>query len=432
LKRVLIIAYYWPPSAGSGVQRWLKFVKYLPQFNWQPVVYTPDSPDFDIQDESLKKDIPEEAEILKTKIWEPYSIHKQLLGNGSSEKGSTAGIVKNSKSSISAKVANWIRGNFFIPDPKIFWVKPSVKYLRSYLAKNPVDIIISTGTPHSMHLIAKEIAKEYKLPWIADFRDPWSKLDMLKSYNISKSNFKRYERLEKSVLSNADLCVTTSNIWKQDFLDLGAKKAVCITNGFDESDFNIDVEPYEKFVISHFGLLNHLRNPSLFWRALSELGQENESFNKDLRIHLGGSISHENISEIESYPNLKSKLKVFEYLSHQEVVKEYRKSSLLLLLLFNSKSGIGNIPGKLFEYIASNKPIIGFGPGDGDSKNIILESKTGSYFNYSDTEINSIKNVILFQYNKSKESKIKIKSNKYSRKKLTEDLVEKMNDLIKK
>lgn len=433
MKRVLIIAYYWPPSAGSGVQRWLKFTKYLPEFGWQPVVFTPDNPSFELKDEGLLKEVPKDAEILKIPIWEPYSLHNKILGNKKKNE-SNAGIVASPKTGFSAKLSNWIRGNIFIPDPKIFWKKPAVKFLNRYLKQNPVDVIISTGTPHSMHLIAKAVAKTNNLPWLADFRDPWSKLDMLQSYSITASNFKKYQKLEKGVLEAADLCVTTSRVWKDDFKKLGAKKSICITNGYDKSDFNFEIEPYQNFVISHFGLLNHLRNPKELWQALAELCHENESFSKDLKIHLGGSISDENIEHIKKHTILANHLVIFDYLSHQRVIEEYLKSSVLLLLLFNSESGIGNIPGKLFEYLAAQKPILAFGAGAGDTKEIIESCRVGSYFNYKESNVEEIKSTLLEMYKnfKNDETYNAVEIERYSRQSLTKDLAQELNKLIEK
>lgn len=427
MKRVLIIAYYWPPSAGSGVQRWLKFAKYLPQNNWQPVIYTPSNPDFSLQDNDLLKEIPSEVEILKTKIWEPYHIGRALLGQKKSAANST-GIVSKKEGGLKSYLSNWIRGNLFIPDPKVFWVKPSIKYLKEYLSKNPIDAVVSTGTPHSMHLIAKGICKELRLPWVADFRDPMSQLDMLKSYHISSFRFKKYLSIEQSILKSADVVTTTSEVWRNDFEALGAKKAVCITNGYDESDFTFEVEPYSDFVISHFGLLNHLRNPISLWKSISELCEENENFNKRVKIHLGGSIDPSNIDEIRSLPHLSSKLKVFDYLSHQEVIKEYMKSSVLLLLLFNSKSGVGNIPGKLFEYLASQKDIIAFGPGDGDSKRIINETRAGAFFDYN-TGVGEIKQYLL-KLVTNNNTNSKIDTSQFTRQKLTKQYSNILNNIV--
>jgi len=418
LKRVLIITYYWPPSGGSGVQRWLKFVKYLPEFDWQPVVYTPSNPDFALKDESLLKDIPEEAEIIKRPIWEPYSVYRNLLGKDKKQ-DTSAGVVKSESGGITNKLANWLRGNLFVPDPRVFWRKPSVKYLKNYLSKYPVDIIVSTGTPHSMHLIALDLKKHFpNIPWVADFRDPWSELDMLKSYHIHPFIFKKYKRLESEVLKQCDVCLTTSNVWAKDFERLGAKRTAVITNGYDEDDFNYKVEPYKDFVIAHFGLFNHLRNPIVLWEALNELCAENELLSSKLKIHLGGTIDPENLKAIKKFKFLKDKIVVFPYLSHEEVIKEYMKSSLLLLLLFNSDSGKGNIPGKLFEYIASTKPILAFGPDYGDSAEIVDSFNKSKYFNYNLKDISKLKKTILNML-KGNKPETMYNGKKYSRKTLT-------------
>jgi len=230
LKRVLIISYYWPPSGGSGVQRWLKFAKYLPKFGWQPVVFTPENPDFNVLDKELESEVPKQAEVIKLPINEPYSAYRSLFGK-KDRKGNNAGIVSSKKFSITDKLSNFIRGNFFIPDPKVGWVKPAINYLEDYLKRNPVDVIVSTGPPHSMHLIALGLKKKFSTPWIADFRDPWSELDMLTSYHIMPFRFKKYKALENSVLKAADLSLTVSKVWENDFKRLGSNSTATITNG---------------------------------------------------------------------------------------------------------------------------------------------------------------------------------------------------------
>lgn len=423
MKKVLIIAYYWPPSGGSGVQRWLKFSKYLPRYNWKPIVYTPENPDFSIQDSSLEKDIPKEVTVLKRPIWEPYSWYKKFL-KSSKAKVSNSGVVDTNSKSFFNYVANWIRGNVFIPDPKVYWVKPSVNYLSKYLNKNRIDAIISTGTPHSMHLIALALSKEFKIPWIADFRDPWSQLDMLDSYHITLRNNKKYEKLEKSVLNQANVSITTSWTWANDFKKLGATRVETITNGYDETDFTQKNVKNEKFVISHFGLMNHLRSPKLFFKALNEAAKENNTLLEDLEIHLGGTIDPNIRKEIESYHEIKKKVVFYDYLSHPEVIDWYHKSSILLLLLFNSESGKGNIPGKVFEYLATQKAIIAFGPQRGDAYKI-MEETSNSYFEYDQVDINSLKDEILTIYKnwKTNEYSENIEDiKKYSRRNLTRQL----------
>jgi len=428
LKRVLIIVYYWPPSAGSGVQRWLNFSKYLTKFDWQPVVYTPENPDFELQDESLLASINPEVEVIKQPIWEPYQLHKLISGK-QSESSKTAGVVDTNKSYWS----NWIRGNVFVPDPKVFWRKPSVKFLKSYLQENPVEAIISSGTPHSMHLIALDLKQSFPtVPWITDFRDPWTELDMLESYHILPLRMKRYRKLEKKVLQAADLSLTTSKVWADDFKRLGARKTMAITNGYDEEDFKGEVKPYDEFVVSHFGLLNHLRNPEQLWQALSELIEENQAFSEQFRLHLGGTLDPRILDQIKRYPNLAEKLKVFPYLSHREVVAEYRKSSLLLLLLFNSKSGRGNIPGKLFEYLASKKTILAFGSSKGDAAEIVAKTKNGIYFNYGEATVSKLKRTLLDCFEKWQSGQLDqpaIDVSQYSRRKLTQKLSETLNQL---
>lgn len=424
MKRLLIITYYWPPSGGSGVQRWLKTAKYLPTFGWQPVIYTPSNPDFNVLDKSLLSEVPEEAEIVKTPIWEPYQLYRKLFGKGNDSNDQSAGVVKGESSGWRAKIAKWVRGNLFVPDPRVFWRKSSVKYLENYLKENPVDVIISTGTPHSMHLIGLDLKEKFPdLPWFADFRDPWSELDMLKSYHIHPYVFKKYQALESKVLANCDLCLTTSKVWAEDFERLGAKNTAVMTNGFDEADFKYEVASYEGFVISHFGLLNHLRNPTILWSALNEVCSENEEFDQKLRIHLGGTIDPENLEDIYSYPNLKNKIKVFPYLSHEEVIKEYMKSSLLLLLLFNSDSGRGNIPGKLFEYMASRKPIIAFGRPGGDVEQLLAKLGHAKFFNYADSTKSDQLKLFISQVFKGQISIENSSISAHTRKGLTKGLV---------
>lgn len=416
MKRVLIIVYYWPPSGGAGVQRWLKFVKYLPKYGWQPIIYTPDNPDFQLKDESLVGEISEETEVIKRPIWEPYSLYRNILGQKKDQKVST-GVMK-SKGMLS-RIASWLRGNLFVPDPKVFWRRPSVNYLKSYLAENSVNAIISSGTPHSMHLIAMDLKREFGIPWIADFRDPWSELDMLKEYNILPFVFKKYQSLEKQVLETADIALTTSNVWAEDLLRLGANRSECITNGYDESDFQKKAIQYKGIVMSHFGLLNHLRNPRVLWRALEEVLNENEVFANDFKLHIGGTIDPEILSEIKQHKLLSERLKVFPYLSHEEVIDEYIKSSVLLLLLFDSESGRGNIPGKLFEYLAAKKPILAFGPARGDAAKIVEEAG-GKFHSYREEGIQELKTWLL--NNLSETSFPESKSIQYSRNNLTEKL----------
>jgi glycosyltransferase involved in cell wall biosynthesis len=423
MKKVLIISYYWPPAGGSGVQRWLKFAKYLPSNNWQPIIYTPENPYFDLKDEDLYNDIPVEAEIWKTPVWEPYALKDKFFGKA--ERNQSVGVISN-KNTLKNRLFNWIRGNFFIPDPKVFWVKPSVKILIKKIKEESIEHIITTGPPHSMHLIGLGLKKSIpKLKWIADFRDPWTELDLLEEFHLSTYSKRRHQNLERKVLKNADSILTVSETWMIDFKRLGANRVELITNGYDEDDFDCKPKKTNKFIIGHYGLLNHLRNARNLWKTLNSLCEENTDFNSKLEIHFSGNVDAEVMSEIKSHTYLKDKVIYLGYLSHAEVLKEYNQTSVLLLLLFNSKSGTGNYPGKLFEYFAAKKPILAFGPDNSDTERIIKKTNTGIYFSY--TQI-SLKSDILALFNNDHQLNFENKD-VFSRKKITEDLCKLLNNI---
>jgi glycosyltransferase involved in cell wall biosynthesis len=423
MNKVLIISYYWPPAGGSGVQRWLKFTKYLPKYNWQPIIYTPENPYFEVKDQALLNDIPAEAKIWKTPIWEPYALKDKLFGKGSESQ--SAGVITNKKS-LKNKVLNWVRGNVFIPDPKIYWVKPSVKVLLKKILEEDIHHIITTGPPHSMHLIGLGLKKEMpNLKWIADFRDPWSELDLLNEFQLNNSSIKKHKDLEREVLQTADVTLTVSETWVKDLKRLGGNRVELITNGYDADDFELKPKTNDKFIIGHYGLLNHLRNPKNLWKSLSSLCEENTEFNGRLEIHLSGNIDGEVLAEIESYSCLKGKVKQLGYLSHAQVLEQYNQADVLLLLLFNSKSGIGNYPGKIFEYFAARRSVLAFGPENSDTEKLIKKTKSGIYFSYN--EIN-LKNEILALFKNEKHFNFE-NTESFSREKLTKDLSELLNNI---
>ena len=416
MKKVLIITYYWPPTGGSGVQRWLKFSKYLPENGWKPYIFTPDSPAFDVKDEDLLSDINEETEVWKTPIWEPYSLKDKLFGKSES---SNAGVIQN-KYSIKNKIMNWVRGNLFIPDPKVFWVKPSIKLLNKKIKEEGITHVVSTGPPHSMHLIGLGLKKQNpNLKWVADFRDPWSKLDLLNEFHLTEKSKQQYRKLEKEVLRNSDITLTVSETWVEFFKILGSMNVKLIPNGFDEDDFEVRERENDKFIIGHFGLLNHLRNPENLWKTLHDLCDENPDFNEKLEIRLSGNIDTEVLQNITQYFHLKNKVKVLGYLSHKEVLREYNESSVLLLLLFNSESGVGNYPGKIFEYFAAKRPILGFGPKESDTQKLMKKTESGNYHYYE--EVNLKENIISLFENKE-EFVVSDEINNFTRKKLTKQL----------
>ena len=421
-KKVLIIAYYWPPAGGPGVQRWLKFVKYLPDFGVQPIVYIPENPTYPIVDENLVSEVSDKAVILKQKIFEPYQLASFLSKNKTRKMNS--GIIPNQKKqSFLDKMFLWIRGNLFIPDARFFWVKPSVAYLENYIVANNIDTIITTGPPHSLHLIGLELKKKLNLKWFADFRDPWTTIGYHKSLRLSDFAAKRHKELEAEVLNTADTIIVTSKTTKTEFEALTTKPISVITNGFDVE--NVEKEPLDtKFSLAHIGSFLSARNPKLLWESLVELLAEVPDFKTHLEIKLIGAVSQEVLDTIAQF-GLNEYLNNLGYVSHQEAIAHQRKSQLLLLIEIDSEETKSIIPGKLFEYMVSNRPIVAIGPKNSDFAEIITLTNTGVFFEYSEKV--KLKELILAYYNQYLEGKLQshgIGLQKYSRKNLTKELVE--------
>lgn len=427
-KRVLIITYYWPPSGGAGVQRWLKFAKYLPEFGWQPVVYTVENGELPSEDKSLLKDIPKEAEVLKQPIWEPYDAYKKFVGRKKEDKINAGFLNENKKSGIADNIAVWIRGNLFIPDARKYWVSPSVKYLLNYLKEHPVDAIVSTGPPHSMHLIAMELKRRTGIKWVADFRDPWTNIDFYKDLKLTSFADKKHKKLEKKVLSIADEVVTIGNTLGKELRELGAKNVHVITNGFDsESDDNKGVELDRKISIAHIGSMTKTRNPENLWKAISELITENDSLKDKLEIKLVGKVDIDVITSIESH-GLKNILHRIDYLPHEEVVLEQKKTHILLLVINNTPNAKGILTGKVFEYMASGRPILAIGPKDGDVAEVFKQTNSGEVIDYDDFK--GMKQFILEYLKSDRLTKAELPAEvmRFHRKSLTEDLVNLLND----
>ena len=401
--KVLVVTYYWPPSGGSGVQRWLKFVKYLAALGVEVHVYTPESPDFDVKDESLLSDIPQSVRIVKQPIKEPYVYYRALLGKKNT-KGSNFGFTQNNKSNYLQKIAIWIRSNLFIPDARVWWVKPSVSFLKEYITEHQIENVITTGPPHSMHLIGLGLKKYFKtnIQWLTDFRDPWTRIYTNEELSLSRYSKNRLAKLEKEVIENCDKLVTVSDFLKQEFELLGAKgKAYTIYNGFDTTDYlksrekQDEIDNDSKFVISYIGLFPGLSNPSHLWKKLAELVETNQDFKNDLKIVLVGNIDSIILNDIDEN-GLLPFVELTGIVPHDIAVEYQKKSDLLLLCIPNVLNSKGILTGKLFEYLASKKPILAFGDVAGDVAKILKETNGGELFSYDENE--GIRAYILKQY----------------------------------
>ncbi|WP_346881561.1 glycosyltransferase [uncultured Algibacter sp.] len=420
LKKVLIIAYYWPPAGGPGVQRWLKFVKYLPEFNIHPIVFIPENAHYPLIDKDLSLEVSKDITILKAPINEPYKW-AGLLSKKSSKTISRGIISENKKQSIIEKLMLFVRGNFFIPDARIGWVKPSVKRLSQYIEKEHIETIITTGPPHSMHLIGLKLKTQLGVKWLADFRDPWTTIGYHKQLKLTRASKAKHKRLENQVLNTADQIIVTSSVTKHEFNKLTTKPINLITNGYDyESSETAPLD--SKFTLSHIGSLLSKRNPEILWQALRDLTETHNEFSQDFQLNLVGAVSDDVLQSITNY-KLSKYLDNKGYVSHKEAIEYQRKSQLLLLIEIDSEDTKCIIPGKLFEYMISNRPIIAVGPMGSDVEHIIKETNTGHYFGYTDYQ--SLKSTILEHYKAYKSGTLKthpVGLEKYHRKSLTHSL----------
>lgn len=420
MKKVLIITYYWPPAGGPGVQRWLKFVKYLPDFNIEPIVYIPENPTYPLMDEKLLSEVPAKVTILKNKIIEPYAW-ASVFSKKSTKKISSGIIPNQKKQSFVQKMMLWIRGNLFIPDARVLWVKPSVNYLSKYIQENNIETVITTGPPHSLHLIGLQLKEKLNINWIADFRDPWTTIGYHKALKLTASSAQKHKTLEKKVMNTADFLLVTSPTTKKEFEAITTKPIHVITNGYDVENVGRPTLD-EKFTLAHIGSFLSERNPRILWKALRELIKENPEFRKHFELKLIGATSQEVLDAIEEF-KLNAFVNNLGYVSHQEAVEQQRKSQVLLLIEIDSEDTKSIIPGKLFEYMVSERPILAIGPKDADFSVILQQTNTGTFALYDEKD--KVKETILKYFNSYLEQNLKVYPvglQQYSRKSLTREL----------
>jgi glycosyltransferase involved in cell wall biosynthesis len=419
MKRALIVTYYWPPAGGPGVQRWLNFVKYLRDFDVEPVVYVPENPHYPIIDEELVSRLPSDLTILKQPIREPY----RFAGLISKRKTNlmSSGIISEKKQSLLEKWMLYVRGNFFIPDARIGWVRPSVTFLSAWLTENDVDVIITTGPPHSVHLIGLHLKKQHQIPWIADFRDPWTTIHYHKSLRLTKASEAKHKKMEATVLNTSDHIVVTSPSTKTEFKTITTKPITVITNGYETSEVKTSVLD-KKFSLSHIGSMLSERNPEILWQVLSELVSEVESFADSLEIKLAGTVSEAVRKSLEAN-GLQAFSSMLGYVDLSEARNLQRNSQLLLVIEMNRPETRAIIPGKLFECLAAGRPVIAIGPEGSDMQAIVDATKIGNFFSYTDKD--RLKQQLQRNFEAFMEGHLEISPvgiQKYSRRELTREL----------
>ena len=372
-KNVLLISYYWRPSGGAGVLRWLRFSKYFKENGANLTVYCPEDAAWPAIDSALNEQVSDELTIIRRKIFEPH----KFLGKGG-QKG--VGFSQQQKPGLVQRFIIWVRGNLFIPDSRVFWINPSTRFLTKYLNEHPeIDTIISTGPPHSMHVIAAKLKKKLNIKWIADFRDPWTEIDFYKDLNLGKRADEKQKRLEKLCLTQADEVVTVSNSCAEGLAAIGNRKIHVVTNGYEFPSFDTNsIQLDEEFSIVHLGSMPFARNPKALWKTLESLLQETPQLKEKLCIKLIGSVDYKVLESAEKH-GLNSYIKIIPPVDHASSIKLQRQAQLLLLSANNSGNVKGILTGKFFEYLGAKRPIIAIGDRESDLEAAMNSTDAGCF-----------------------------------------------------
>lgn len=385
-KKVLIISYYWPPSGGIAVLRCLKWAKYLRDFGWEPIVYTAKDAHYPSLDPGNEKDVPADLTVLRRPIWEPYAIYKKLTGRPADDNVNDVFYVTNEKPGLAHRFSVWVRSNFFIPDARAMWIRPSVKFLLEYLRDHPVDAILSDGPPHTNTRIATLLKQRTGIPWLADFQDPWTQVDYYQMLTLTPWADRRHRRLEQEAFRAADKVTVVSPSWARDLESIGARNVSVIPWGYDPEDFaDRQAKPVAGFTFMHLGIMGHDRRPETFFRVLGDLCRENQDLNSALRLHLIGQVDFSVQHSLEG-AGLADRVTMPGQVPRDKALSMMMGSPVLLLLLNQQENAQGRIPGKLFEYMAARRPILVLGPTNSDVAEIVRQTGSGVCLDYDDAE----------------------------------------------
>ncbi len=379
MKKLLVIVYYWPPCGGVGVQRWLRFLKYLPRHGWESTVLTTLDGDYPAIDDSLLKDISKELKVIRTKTPTFGGLYKKS-GESKVPYGS---LEINAADSLFRKVSIWIRLNLVIPDARKIWNRFAYKAARKELLANRYDAVITTGPPHSTHLIGLKLKKNHNINWIADFRDPWTQMGYLKNVKRLKATSYFDKLLENKVVKNSEAIIAASQKIISD-LNCSSDKTHLLTNGFDPYDYmeimkkRID----DNFNLNYFGTLPLESNPISVLKAVIQLQEKGIT---GIKMNFWGNISEEVKEQLNKLDN-SGIVKFYQHISHRKAIELMSNSSMLLLLINNVKNNEGIITAKIFEYMGSGITILGVGPKESEPAKILHETGSGKMFQYDEVD----------------------------------------------
>jgi hypothetical protein len=390
LKPILIISYYWPPGSGPGVQRWLKFCKYLPEQGWQPIVLTVKNGSYPAYDNSLLNEVPNDVLVYRTNTIEPFEIYNLLRGKKGKSVEVGMGNIKDPKGGF-AKLANYVRANFFIPDARMGWNSFAYAEAKKIIAKHKPEVIITTGPPHSTHLVGLKLKRDFQLPWIADFRDPWTEIFYNQFLNRTGKSILKDKKLEQQVLEKSNLLLAATPSIEKLYRNKASNIKV-ILNGYDSSDFSELTELLSpSFNISFFGNMLPNQNIDNVWLAINELKTEGKLPNH-FNFRIIGNVA-DNIKESIFNNGIFELVTFLPFLPHKEAVKEMQKSNMLFLPIPIDKGNKLILTGKIFEYLATKRPILSVGPKDGDAAEVLTACDQLPMLDYKD--LPGIKRIIL-------------------------------------
>lgn len=383
MKKVLIITYYWPPASGPGVQRFLKMSRYLPDYGWKPYILTVKNGTYPSYDESLLDDVPAQTRVIRTKTFEPYKVLNALTGK--KKNSFSVGLIGfDARKSLFKRFSLYLRANFFIPDARRGWKPYAYKAARQIIQKEQIDVVITTGPPHSTHLTGLKLKKNAGIPWLADLRDPWVNVYYNKFFPRSKRTQHKDQALETKIVSTADMVTVVSDGLKAEF-ENRARDILTVFNGFDASDMpkHTVSDPVEKFTLSYIGNFKPNQNVEALWTALASLKNERQDFAEDFQLQLTGNIDP-NVLESLKNVGLDKNLKIQSFIPHQQATQMMARSSLLLFIVPQSDNNDLIITGKLFEYVATNVPVLSVGPLEGDASKILQTVGRDPMHSYKD------------------------------------------------
>lgn len=382
MKHALLITYYWPPAGGPGVHRWLRLSRYFSANGWKLTVYCPENAEWPVTDPELEKQVSADLTVVRRPIFEP---HKFLGKKNNPNKGGAFTHAK--KPSLVSQLIMWIRGNWFIPDARRFWINPSTAFLTDYLKQHPdISVVISTGPPHSLHLIAQKLKRKCGIRWVADFRDPWTGIDFYQDLMPGKRADAIHRRLEKECLQSADAVVTISRHVALELEEKGGRPVEVITNGYEFEEFDPKTIPYDHFfTLAHFGSMPASRNPRGVWEVLQKLTQESEEWKKHLKIKLVGPVDASIKEDLKNH-GLESYTEHIPQVSHAESLAMQKHTAMLLLVANTTGVSKGTLTGKFFEYLGARRPILAIGPGGGDLQEAVNRTRCGDFLEYENTD----------------------------------------------